>query len=61
MRIRRPHTFVLAALAAGAVLAGVSQRTSAQATQAAASAATTVDDTFKNVQALKGSASTTSC
>ena len=54
MRIRRPHTYVLAALAAGAVLAGVSQRTSAQATQPAASRPPTVDDTFKNVQALKG-------
>jgi len=54
MRIRRPHAFILAALVAGALLAGVSQRTSAQATQPAASRPPTVDDTFKNVQALKG-------
>jgi photosynthetic reaction center cytochrome c subunit len=54
MRIRRPYTFVLALVAAGAVLAAVSQRISAQATQAAASKPPTVDDTFKNVQALKG-------
>ena len=54
MRIRRPYTYVLALLAAGAVLAAVSQRISAQATQGAASKPPTVDDTFKNVQALKG-------
>jgi len=54
MRIRRPYTFVLALVAAGAVLVAVSQRISAQATQAAASKPPTVDDTFKNVQALKG-------
>ena len=55
MRIRIARTRLsAAALAAGAVLAGVSQRTSAQATQAAASKPPTVDDVFKNVQALKG-------
>jgi len=54
MRIRPPHTFALAALAAGAVLAGFSHQAAAQAAQAAASKPPTVDDTFKNVQALKG-------
>ena len=54
MRIRRPHTFVLAVVALGTVLAGASRHTSAQAAQAAGSKPPTVDDTFKNVQALKG-------